>query len=114
MRKGADGVLLALVLWPVGDQGAAFPTGFRYDADAGTQLFRCFADLPPYFIGYAMWRTERQRRNLAWAIVWMVRRSSRSPTAQQRGGRATGSYGQSSDLGVPRHVRRVLAALLPP
>jgi O-antigen ligase len=121
MRKGAlDGVLLALVLVAGLSviRGAAFPTGFRYDAaDAGTQLFRCFMTFSVYFIGYAMSRTERARRNLAWAIVAGVMVEAIVTIAygrSGRGGRATGSYGQSNDLGAFLAMFTVFSAALLP
>jgi hypothetical protein len=114
------GLLLAIVV--LGGvsiiRGAAFPTGFRYDAaDAGIQLFRCSMTFTVYFIGFAMTRTARQRRGMAWAIVLGLLAESIATIVYGRigrGGRATGSFGQSNDLGAFLALFTVFAAALGP
>lgn len=99
-------------------RGAAFPTGFRYDAgEAGIQLFRSFMTFTVYFIGLAMTREAGLRRRLAWAIVAGLLAEAIATVAYGRigrGGRAVGSFGQSNDLGAFLAIFTVFAASLLP
>ena len=99
-------------------RGAAFPTGFQFDAgEAGIQLFRCSMTFTVYFIGLAMTRQANLRRRLVWAIVAGLLAEAIVTIVYGRtgrGGRATGSFGQSNDLGAFLAIFTVFAASLLP
>ncbi len=106
-RRGKlDGWLITLVVMAAISvvRGAAFPTGFTYNAaDAATQVFRCSMTFTTYFIALAMVRSGAERKRLGWAIVVGLVAEAAVTIAYGRigkGGRAVGSYGQSNDLGA--------------
>ncbi len=120
-RRGRLDLLLLGVVLLAGlsvIRGAAFPTGYSYDAsDAGLQFFRCSMTFTVYFIGFAMVRGARDRRMLAWALVLGLIAEAVVTILYGRigrGGRATGSFGQSNDLGSFLALFTVLAAALIP
>ncbi len=94
-------------------RGAAFPTGFRYEASfTSLLLFRTAVGFAPYFITLAMVRGESARRRVAWAVVLgMVLESviTISLGRNGSGARAIGSIGQSNELGTYLAVYAVIA-----
>lgn len=99
-------------------RGAAFPTGYYFDAPAaGLELFRSGVTLSVYFIVLAMAEGERDRRRLAWAIVIGLLAEAVVTIAYGRSGsgaRAEGSIGQANELGTFLALYAVLAfAMLP-
>lgn len=118
-RKGQLSVVLAIVVAVAAlsiVRGAAFPTGFYFDAlSAGLQLFRGAVTLAIYFILLAMARGEKDRRWLAWSIVIGLLAESAVTIIYGRSGsgaRAEGSIGQSNELGTFLALYTVLAAAL--
>jgi O-antigen ligase len=85
-------------------RGAAFPTGYGYDAGfAGLWLFRYAMTFSVYFITLSMAHGETDRRRMAWAIVlgllaeaWTTILFGKNGS----GGRAIGTFGQSNELGA--------------
>lgn len=121
LRAGRIGKWLLLIVALCGIsiiRGAAFPTGFRYDAgEAGIQLFRCSMTFTVYFIGLAMSRGYPQRRRLVWAVIaGLIAEAAVTITYGRigRGGRAVGSFGQSNDLGSFLAIFTVFAASMLP
>lgn len=121
LRLGRLGPWLLLIVGLAGVsifRGAAFPTGFQYDAaEAGLQLFRCSMTFTVYFIGLAMTRGATQRRRVAWAVVAALLAEALVTIGYGRigrGGRAVGSFGQSNDLGAFLAIFTVFAASLLP
>lgn len=121
MRMGRLGKWLLLIIALAGVsiiRGAAFPTGFTFHVgDAGVQLFRCAMTFVVYFIGLAMTRDAGLRRRLGWAIVIGLLAEAIVTIAYGRtgrGGRATGSFGQSNDLGAFLAIFTVFTASLLP
>lgn len=97
-------------------RGAAFPTGYSYDGpDAALAAFRAIIGAAPYVIGLAMVRDESGRRRVAWAIVIGLVAESVITVSLGRNGsgmRATGSLGQSNELGTFLATYAVLALAL--
>ncbi|MFI5369989.1 MAG: O-antigen ligase family protein [Candidatus Eisenbacteria bacterium] len=92
-------VLLALSVL----RGAAFPTGYVYEAgDAGLSVFRCFMTFTVYFITYAIVTGEQARRRMTWAIVLgaLVESLYAIMTGRSDHGRAGGSMRQANELGA--------------
>lgn len=85
-------------------RGAAFPTGYTYEAGlAAVHLFRAAIMFATYFIALSIARGERDRRMLTWAIVIGLLAEAVVTVIygrSGRGGRAVGSIGQSNDLGT--------------
>jgi O-antigen ligase len=85
-------------------RGAAFPTGYGYDArDAAWSLMRSAMTFAYYFLAYFMVRGSKDRRKLGWAIVIALLAEALVTIVygrNGRGGRAVGSFGQSNELGA--------------
>jgi O-antigen ligase len=120
-RRGPLDLLLSGLILMTGLavlRGAAFPTGYRYDAtDAGLQWFRTSMTFMCYFIGYAMTRGPKDRRMLSAAVVVGLAAEAIVTILYGRSGhagRATGSFGQSNDLGAFLAIFTVFAAALVP
>lgn len=118
-RKGSVGPALTafFVLAAISIvRGAAFPTGYTYDAaDAIQVLFRSFVVTTPYMIALAMVRGESARRRVAWAVVLGLVAESVVTISLGRNGsgmRAIGSIGQSNDLGTFLAIYTVFALAL--
>lgn len=85
-------------------RGAAFPTGYGYDAGfAGLWLFRYAMTFSVYFITLSMAHGETDRKRMAWAIAlgllaeaWTTILFGKNGS----GGRAIGTFGQSNELGA--------------
>jgi len=97
-------------------RGAAIPSGFEYRAaDRLIDLLRSTVTVTVYFVALSMTRGERERRTLAWAVVAGLLLESVVTIALGRngpGGRATGSIGQSNELGAFLGIFTVVAAAL--
>jgi len=97
-------------------RGAAFPTSYSYEiAGAGLQLFRAGVNLSVYFIAFLMARGEKDRKRLAWAIVFGLIAESAVTIVfgrSGRGARAVGSIGQANELGTFLAIYTVVAAAL--
>jgi O-antigen ligase len=99
-------------------RGAAFPTGYSYDAAiAATTLWRSALTFALYYITLWMIRGEKDRRTIAWAIVagllleaLVTIRLGRSG----EGARADGSFGQSNELGAFLSMYTVFAVAMIP
>ena len=99
-------------------RGAAFPTGYSYNAGAAAiVLFRSAVTFATYFIVLAMTRGRAERRRVAWAVVLGLLAETLITIKFGRngsGGRAVGSLGQSNELGGFLALFAVLpVALLP-
>lgn len=109
-------MILLIVLSVV--RGAAFPTGYRYELKDGiVQAIRAAVTLSVYFVALYMARGEKARRSLVWALVLGLIAESIATIVlgrNGRGARATGSIGQSNDLGAFLAVYTVLAAAMIP
>lgn len=85
-------------------RGAAFPTGYGFDAPlAATAAFRAATTFATYFIVVAMAKGPEERRRVWWAVVVGLAVEAAVTIAygrNGRGGRAIGSLGQSNDLGA--------------
>lgn len=85
-------------------RGAAFPTGFGFDAgNAAITLFRAGTTFATYFIAMSMARGPGDRKRVFWAVVAGLLAESLVTMAYGRNGRgmrAIGSIGQSNDLGA--------------
>lgn len=85
-------------------RGAAFPTGYGFDAALGaTSVFRAATTFATYFIVMAMATGPADRRRVWWAVVAGLLVEAVVTIAYGRngsGGRAIGSIGQSNDLGA--------------
>ncbi len=85
-------------------RGAAFPTGFRYEAGyTSLMLFRTIVGFAPYVIVLAMVRGESARRRVAWGVVAGLIVESVVTIVLGRNGsgaRAIGSIGQANELGT--------------
>lgn len=99
-------------------RGVAIPTGYDYDGGAaGLWLFRSSMTFSVYFVTLAMARGERDRRQLAWAIViGFLLESYVTITGGRtgRGGRAEGSFGQPNELGAYLAMFTAFATALVP
>lgn len=99
-------------------RGAAFPTGYSYDArDTGLGLFRSATTFAPYFIGFAMVAGPAERKRYGWAVVLGLALESIVTIMYGRsgsGGRAVGSFGQSNELGAFLAMFTVYCAALVP
>jgi O-antigen ligase len=121
MRKSRLGWIFGVIL-AVGAlsivRGAAFPTGYYFDAPAASlELFRGAVTIAVYFIVLAMARGERDRRWLTWAVVIGLLAEALVTIAYGRNGkgaRAEGSIGQSNELGAFLALYTVVAAALIP
>ena len=106
LRNGVMGKRLLLLLLMNGlwiFRGAAFPTGYEYNAlQAGIELFRCFMTFGVYFVTLAMTRGERERRMMTWALILGLLLESLMTIKMGRNfrGRAAGSIDQPNDLGA--------------
>jgi len=107
MRKGMLTVpILALitVVWLSVLRGAAFPTGYTYDAgQASLFAFRASMTFLAYLITLAMVVGGKARRRMAWAIAIAALVESVYTMKSGRvmhGGRALGSIGQPNELGA--------------
>lgn len=109
-------MILLIVLAVV--RGAAFPTGYHYEVKDGVvQAIRACVTLAVYFVTLYMARGETSRRRLVWALVLGLLFESVATILlgrNGRGGRATGSIGQSNDLGAFLAVFTVVAAAMLP
>ncbi|MCC6349899.1 MAG: O-antigen ligase family protein [Candidatus Eisenbacteria bacterium] len=96
--------LLMLVIAVSVVRGAAFPTGYGFDAALGaTTVFRAGTTFATYFIVMAMAHGPEERRRVWWAVMVGLLVESIVTIAygrNGRGGRAIGSIGQSNDLGA--------------
>lgn len=85
-------------------RGAAFPTGYQYDAGvAATLLWRSALTFALYYITLWMIGGVQDRRRLAWAVAAGLLLESLVTVALGRSGegaRAEGSFGQSNELGA--------------
>jgi O-antigen ligase len=84
-------------------RGAAFPTGYVYEAgDAGLSVFRCFMTFTVYIITYAIVTGAEARRRMTWAIVLgaLIESLYTIKTGRNYHGRAGGSMGQANELGA--------------
>ena len=85
-------------------RGAAFPTGYGFDAGlAWTTTFRAATTFATYFIVMAMANGPADRRRIWWAVIVGLLVESIVTILygrNGRGGRAIGSIGQSNDLGA--------------
>lgn len=85
-------------------RGAAFPTGYGFDAAlAATNVFRAATSFATYFIVLAMARGPAERKRVWWAVMLGLLAESLVTMAYGRNGRgmrAIGSIGQSNDLGA--------------
>jgi len=103
-RNGIVGKRLVLLLVMSGlwiFRGAAFPTGYEYNAvTAGIELFRTIMIFMVYFVTLAMTRGEGERRWLAWALVFGLLAEALITIKMGRNfrGRASGSIDQPNDL----------------
>lgn len=97
-------------------RGAAFPTGYMYDAGLSSiVLFRSAITIGMYFMALAMVRGRAERRRLAWALAIAVALESAITMAygrNGRGGRAIGSIGQANELGTYLSLFGVVAAAM--
>lgn len=97
-------------------RGAAFPTGYGFNAvEAGLLLFRSATTFAPYFLYLPMIKGERDRRRVAWAIAIGLLVESLVTIAFGRngsGGRAIGSIGQSNELGTFLSLFTVIAVAM--
>lgn len=107
LRPNLLGGLLAGILLIAGMsiiRGWAFPTGYDYSPKlAAIDLFRATMTFALYFVGLLMVRGPADRRRLAWAIVIGLLAEGVCTVIlgrTGRGSRATGSFGQSNDLGA--------------
>lgn len=107
LRPNRLGGVLALILFVAGlsvIRGWAFPTGYDYDPkQAALDLFRAMMTFLLYYVGLLMARGPGDRRKLTWAIViGLVAEAACTIVLGRngRGARATGSFGQSNDLGA--------------
>ena len=109
------GLLLLLCLLSI-FRGAAVPTGYIYDARAtGLQLFRAATTFAPYFIYLAMIRDRAERRRVSWAILVGLLLEGLITLKLGRNGsgqRATGTIGQSNELGAYLAIFTVFGAAL--
>jgi len=84
-------------------RGAAFPTGYGFEAyPAAIVLFRSATTFSLYFIVLAMVDGEGDRRRVLWAVLLGLLLESVATILYGRsgpGGRAIGSIGQSNELG---------------
>jgi O-antigen ligase len=99
-------------------RGAAFPTGYSFEAGvAGLVLFRSSTTFTAYWIVHAMVDTEKQRRRVMWAVLAGLLAEALMTMHLGRtgpGGRAIGSIGQSNELGSYLAMFGVIAfAMLP-
>jgi O-antigen ligase len=118
-RKNRLGIVFGLILAVAAlsiVRGAAFPTGFTYDAhDAGIELFRAAMTFALYFVSLSMARGRRDRVLVATAVVlglfveaaWTIRLGRNG-----HGARAIGSFGQSNELGAFLAMYTCFAAAL--
>ena len=85
-------------------RGAAFPTGYGFDAGLGaTNVFRAATTFATYFIVLSMANGQGDRKRVWWAIMVGLAVESLVTIAygrNGRGGRSIGSIGQSNDLGA--------------
>lgn len=84
-------------------RGAAFPTGYVYEAgDAGLSVFRCFMTFTLYVITYAIVTGAKARRRMTWAIVLaaLIESLYTLKTGRVNHDRAGGSMGQANELGT--------------
>lgn len=97
------GVLMLVIAVSV-VRGAAFPTGYGFDAELGaTNAFRSGTTFATYFIVMAMANGLGDRKRIWWAVLVGLLAESIVTIAygrNGRGGRAIGSIGQSNDLGA--------------
>jgi len=117
-RSGPVGWRLLTILGLAGlsiVRGAAYPTGYGYNAVAATlELFRTALIFSLYFIALAMIRNERDRHILAWAVVIGLLAESLITIKMGRNfrGRASGSINQPNDLGAFLSMFTAFAAAL--
>jgi O-antigen ligase len=116
LGKVIGGLLLLCALGIV--RGAAFPTGYSFDAYfAGLNLFRSATTFATYFIVMAMVDGEKDRRRVLWAVLLSLVLEALVTLKLGRsgsGGRAVGSIGQANELGTFFALTTVLAfAMLP-
>jgi len=101
---GALLIALVLVCAVSVVRGAAFPTGYGFDAGlGGINVFRSATTFATYFIVMAMAKGPADRRRVWWAIAVGLLLESVVTIIYGRngsGGRAIGSIGQSNDLGA--------------
>jgi len=85
-------------------RGAAFPTGYGFDAALGaTNVFRAATTFATYFIVLSMANGQGDRKRVWWAVMVGLLVESIVTIAygrNGRGGRSIGSIGQSNDLGA--------------
>jgi O-antigen ligase len=109
------GLLLLLCLVSI-FRGAAVPTGYMYDARAtGLQLFRAATTFAPYFIYLAMLRDRKERQRVAWALLAGLLLEGLVTLKLGRNGsgqRATGTIGQSNELGAYLAIFTVMGAAM--
>ncbi len=113
----AIGLLLLVCVVSV-VRGAAFPTGYGFNAlDASLQLFRSATSFATYFIVLAMANGLSDRKRITWAVMLGLLAESVVTVIYGRNGsgsRAIGSIGQSNELGSFLALFAVVAlALLP-
>lgn len=118
-RKNRLGIVFGLILAVAAlsiVRGAAFPTGFSYNAhDAGIELFRAAMTFALYFVSLSMSRGPRDRKRVATAVVlglfveavWTIKLGRNG-----HGARAIGSFGQSNELGAFLAMYTCFAAAL--
>jgi O-antigen ligase len=97
-------------------RGSAFPTGYAYSGGVSTlELTRSVMTFAIYFITLSMARGPADRRKLAAAIVLGLLLETAVTILygrSGRGARATGSFGQSNDLGTYLAIFTAFSAAL--
>lgn len=99
-------------------RGSAFPTGYDYDLRLSLiEAFRAIVVLGVYIVALSMVQGDRARRAMMASVIFALIAESAATILLGRSGRgerATGSIGQSNDLGAFLALYVVIAAALIP